>query len=770
MSAQPANEGSPPNDFAATSTSLPAADSVQQAVGKAAKGVAHAVHSTLLHADIPADGICGFSQSQALVLAALADTLVAALNPEETARLVATTQSVRNAQSLSDDVISFAQISGGTMELVKNMIDYLHKAAHPDQLQSVQTALWVLSTGPGCFLLTGSSTPVHRLDRSAREKVVSKLFHSPLAALRALVKSIYGMVILNTYGEPKLGKGRNPFLKVIGYPEGPHVERPLPDPADIWRPSFLDLQGLVGPNDSEEIRLACDIVVVGSGAGGGVVAGELAQAGHDVLVLEKAFYTHPSELPYTPKASFELLFERSGALGSEDGSMQVLTGNAWGGGTAVNWSASLRLPSKVREEWATKYKLPYFMSLDYANAVDAVCTRVGVSTDAIEHNASNSLLLEGLARLGMPHGVIPQNTDSQSHECGFCCFGCPYGTKQGTHLTFLRDAAESGNARFIEGCTVDRVLHKGGRAVGVKGTVIERGTGRTRKIMVKAKKVVVSAGSLHSPAILLRSGLRNPNIGKHLRLHPCTHVFGIFRNSEKPINTYSGSIMTVLGTPAENAHGDGYGSKLEISCMHPAMFASCVPWRSAEEHKRLLALYDRMVPVLVIGRDSDATKGRVYLDKTGTPRIEYTISPKDQISLAAGVEAGIKALIAAGATEIITNQRGVDPFSIDPEKINDIFTSKEFGNYLAKVRKWGFQPTWTPLFTAHQMGTCRMAGSASQGACNPDGRTWEVDGLYVADASLFPTASGVNPMVTTLSLGYAVAQRVKESLQSTAKL
>lgn len=406
-------------------------------------------------------------------------------------------------------------------------------------------------------------------------------------------------------------------------------------------------------------------------------------------------------------------------------------------------SASLRLPAKIREEWATKYGLPYFLSRDYNNALDAVCDRAGVGSSAISHNKCNQLFMEGSRRLGMPHGVIPQNTAGKPHRCGFCVFGCPYAEKQGTHVTFLRDAAESGNARFVHGCTVDKVLRARGKAIGVKGTITDKDTGRSYPFVVNARKVVVSCGSLQTPTLLLRSGLRNPNIGRHLRLHPCTHVFGVFRDTEEAVKPWSGSIMTAVGTCSENVHGDGYGAKLECCAMHLSMYGTCIPWRSAEDHKTLLAQFDRIVPIVVIARDSDATDGQVKIDKTGAPRIHYAVAPKDQLSITAGVETGLKTLIAAGATEVFTNQLDVPPFVVNKENSANVLTSKEFGSYLDRVRRWGYRPTVSPLFTAHQMGSCRMAGDPSKGACNPEGQTWEVQGLYVADASLFPTASGV---------------------------
>jgi hypothetical protein len=200
---------------------------------------------------------------------------------------------------------------------------------------------------------------------------------------------------------------------LLYYP-GPIPERPRPQSDHVWRPEFIDLS-LLAP-EYNRVNLKCDVVVVGSGAGGGVVAAELAKEGYQVILLDKAIYTHTSDLPLTELQSFDLLYEQKGTLMTEDGSLRILAGNAWGGGTAINWSASLQTPLKTRQEWATRYGLPYFASTGYQKAIDAVCERIGVGVDRIKHNPSNQILLDGCEKLGFNGEAIPQNTAGHEHS------------------------------------------------------------------------------------------------------------------------------------------------------------------------------------------------------------------------------------------------------------------------------------------------------------------------------------------------------------------
>ena len=275
-----------------------------------------------------------------------------------------------------------------------------------------------------------------------------------------------------------------------------------------------------------------DVVIVGSGCGGSVCAKNLAEAGHSVVVVEKAYHFPAEHLPMSQANAAIHLYMNGGIIQADDASTIAIAGQAFGGGGTVNWSASLQTQDFVREEWAAS-GLPFFTSSKFQQSLDRVCHRMGVSADHIEHSQNNKLLTEGAKKLGYSVKALPQNTAGKKHYCGYCTLGCGASEKQGPMVSFLPDAEKAG-AKFIEGFDVERILFepdvKGGTtATGIKGWWKSRDSSGgvsglddriSREVVVKAKRVIVSCGSLQSPLLLLRSGLTNPQIGRNLHLHP----------------------------------------------------------------------------------------------------------------------------------------------------------------------------------------------------------------------------------------------------------
>lgn len=222
----------------------------------------------------------------------------------------------------------------------------------------------------------------------------------------------------------------------------------------------------------------------------------------------------------TPQAGQYHLFENGGLVPTADGSVAVVAGSCWGGGGTVNWSVSLQTQGYVRREWAERHGLPLFETAGYQAALDRVCEGMGVVRgEKVPQPKKGEVLLEGARRLGWRAEVAPQNTGGGGHWCGSCHLGCGSGEKQGPAVHWLPKAGRAG-ARFMEGVAVEEVLWDDGegggekRAVGVRGTwtsgnVEAAGEERvTREVVVRAKKVIVAAGTLNSPLVLMRSGLK----------------------------------------------------------------------------------------------------------------------------------------------------------------------------------------------------------------------------------------------------------------------
>ena len=377
-----------------------------------------------------------------------------------------------------------------------------------EQLNGVITT--VISTRAGCLLLTGYSTSFHLQPVAGRHQILQAWANSYLPPLRQMIKALSSIVIsVWVKQSPTLGP-------VLGFPRNPVHGKP----GKGFEYDFVQ----IAPGDEPEV-LETDVVIVGSGCGAGVCAKNIAEAGQQVIVVEKAYHFPPAYLPMSSTDGHIHLFYNGGVDTSDDNSIAVISGQAWGGGGTVNWSASLQTQAFVRQEWADG-GLPFFTSSEFQESLDRVCKRMGVSGNHVEHNPNNHFLLEGSRKLGYSAKVVPQNTAGQKHNCGYCTFGCGANEKQGPVVSFLPDAAKAG-AKFMEGFEANKILFdtSGGRkvATGVEGTWMSRdehggvsGQERViRRVTIRAKRVIVSCGTLQSPHLLLRSGHTNPQIGRN---------------------------------------------------------------------------------------------------------------------------------------------------------------------------------------------------------------------------------------------------------------
>lgn len=524
----------------------------------------------------------------------------------------------------------------------------------------------------------------------------------------------------------------NPLWTTLGYP-GPLSEPPA-EPHTTITPLNIDC----------DATLSCDAVIVGSGAGGGVVAGVLADAGLDVIVLEKGEFVTENEFTQRELDMTQRLYEAKGLLTTRDLGMVVLAGSCLGGGTVINWSASFRTPAEILDEWAREHDLPQVQQPEYQRHFDAIENRLHISTDESLCNPQNEALLRGCNALGWNVKPIPRNVrNCTPEECSYCTFGCQRGAKQSTLRTYLADAADAG-ARIVTRCDVRRVTSAYDRATGVRAVVIDD-AGTRHALTVRADTVVVAAGSIHSPALLTRSGVTHPHLGRHLYFHPTLPVSAFY---DDPIEPWRGVPMAAIST--EFAFLDGtYGVRLETPPAHPGMIALALPWASDGHHDRTMQRVRSLATFIVLTRDRDG--GHVTLDAHGNPALHYSVSEYDRGHLTAGVEAALRAHQAAGAREFVV-----------PGPILRTVPTTDAGIDLImrEMRAWNGRPNWLPLFTAHQMSTCRMGGRREDHVVTPTGESWDVEGVYVADASALPSASGVNPMVSIQALAHYVAEGI----------
>ncbi|KAG4417883.1 hypothetical protein IFR04_008937 [Cadophora malorum] len=652
-------------------------------------------------------------------------------------------------------------------ELVKRT---LMQYSREDARKGFSFLLSGLNSRVGSLLFTSSITPFHEQPITTRTQILNSWRTSRIPALQAAYKQV-------TFVAKNLWIKTSPsFYPVTGFPKVPdHYQ-----PGQHFEYKFEQFgqsgfeSGRGGKEDGSEV-FETDVLIVGSGCGGAVCAKNLAEAGHQVLVVDRSYYFAPSQLPMSEKDGGVHLYVDGGVVSSDDASITVIAGSNWGGGGTINWSASLQPQSFVRKEWSKDRGLPLFTSTEFQESLDRVCDRMGVSDKHIRHNHGNEVLMEGARRLGMTYKAVPQNTGGNEHFCGHCTLGCGAAEKQGPVVSWLPDAQRAG-AKFAEGFNVEKVLFEtvGGKktAVGVKGRWTSRNknggvdgpdTDRvTASVIVRAKRVIISAGTLASPIILQNSGLTNKHIGRNLYLHPVNIVAAVYPEETRP---WEGGILTSVVGSLENLDNHGHGAKLETTVMMPSWCLTFLNWNNGLDWKLQALKYRHMNSFISIVRDRDT--GRVYKDPdSGAARIEYSPSAFDRAHAMEGVQALAKIQFIMGASEIHVCISGTPAFiRANPGK-NETSeeTTARFETWLEDVKKTGNKPPAGIFASAHQMGTCRMSRRANMGVVDMRGKVWDTEGLYVSDASVFPSASGVNPMITNMAISDWISRELSKDI------
>lgn len=634
----------------------------------------------------------------------------------------------------ADDPHGFWKRKASDLDVPRLMARAVRDLQSEEQQREFRQLLDYLERPITAGMLTGRFKPFVQLTPEQRERVLQRWAVSPFPQLRRAFQGLKRLTTALFYSALD-DSGANPNHAALGYVV----------PSRQLNEAAFSLP-LISP--AAETALDCDVVVVGSGAGGSVVAAELARAGKSVIVVEKGGVYTERDFDGVEFTAYQKLYENQAVLATRDLGVVVLAGSALGGGTTINWGACFRTPDHVREEWEREHACVGITGRDFTAALDAIWARLGVNEEEALPSREAQVLERACDRLGLGCGVIPQNRFGcdEPDRCGWCTFGCPRGTKRSTPRTYLADAAEHG-ARFLVNAEAKKVLIENGRATGVEVESAGAESG-PRLLTVHARAVVVAAGSLHSPALLLRSGLDNPNIGRGLHLHPTAPVFGAYPDLIEP---WRGPMLTRYVNQWANLDGRHYGVLIEHPPAHPGLIGLGLPWRSGAAHKEAVAEARRQAIFIAITRDRDG--GRVRLNKQGRPVLDYRLSRYDGAHLLRGLQECFRLHQAAGATAICGPHAGLEPF-----------TGGDLEAYLERVARAGLAPNRLIVFSAHQMGTCRMGGKRAEAVLTPQGEAWDVRNLYVADAAAFPTASGVNPMITVMALAHRTAQALKARL------
>jgi choline dehydrogenase-like flavoprotein len=508
----------------------------------------------------------------------------------------------------------------------------------------------------------------------------------------------------------------------LGYAVDPRVERRLGLETSC-RLADGSLPAPAGPLG--ETRLGgdeeCDVVVVGSGAGGAVAAATLAEAGLDVVLLEAGQSYDRESYPEDPLAAIAALY-RDGGLTIAEGRppIPVPVARAVGGTTVINSGTCFRAPEAVVGHWRERYGIEWADRLapDFAEAEEFLQVK---PLDPERMGRNGQLAMEGAAAIGAGGGPISRNAGS-CVQCSSCPYGCRIDAKRGMHVSYVPRAVAAG-ARLRTGAEARRVLVEDGRAAGV-----ECAGGRT----VRARRATVLAGgAFGTPELLLRSGLGGEQAGRNLHLHPAAWIGARY---EEEVRGWEGVMQSYYVDEWEPQQ------LLLEATFTPLPFGG--PWLpgSGAEHQQAILDFDRIGSIGV--HLSDESAGRVRLAGDGSLRLSYRLSDADAARLAFGIARAAEIHFAAGAVEVYPNVKGVS-----------VLRPGELADFEAHSLK----PSDLHLEAFHPMGTARIAANPGEGVCGPDGAVNGVEGLYVADASLFPTSVGVNPMMTVIAFSKRVS-------------
>ena len=635
--------------------------------------------------------------------------------------------SEKEFETLKAVVRTFAH-PGMAGQIAESVARTIAEVTHPSEQADFRRALSVFENSIANLVLAGSFKGLSSMSPEERERVLGAWSSSGIGMLRKGFQIFKRLILFHEYSMIPDTSDVNPNWRRIQYPgpvEPPEIEKPIAI-KEITRSTAID----------------ADVVVVGSGAGGGVVAAELAAAGQHVVVLEKGGYSNEADFDGAEFKAMRDLYEKRGILTTDDVGIVVLAGSTLGGGSTVGWTTSLPTPEHVLREWETELGVSGASGPEWQASLEAVSKRLNVTTDYSDQNRQNSLLREGSEALGYSWRTIARSVDN-CDDCGYCGFGCRFGAKQSTLLTYLQDAHENG-ADIITNAYAERLMISEGKVAGVEATV------NGHALRVHSPRVVLAAGSIHSPAFLKRSGLTNPNIGNHLHLHPVPVGFGIF---DEPVEAWKGTMQSVACDEFENTN-DGYGFVVEVPPVHPGLAALGIPWKDAQSHQELMTQVGHMAFFFALVRDRDG--GRVEVDDQGNPHLSYFPSKHDAATIVMSAKELVNLMVAAGAQTVGGIYNSAEPVSAA--------SAEDLASLHERIDQRGYVTNDMGLFSAHQMSSCRMGGKPSIAAFDPEGESYEVKNLFIADASALPTATGVNPMISIMGLAHRNAQIIKSRI------
>jgi choline dehydrogenase-like flavoprotein len=526
----------------------------------------------------------------------------------------------------------------------------------------------------------------------------------------------------------------------------------IPDPwaagqAAGWK--VIDASALTA-----DLLLDADVVIVGSGAGGGTAAEILALAGLNVIVLEEGPLKSSSDFRMRESEAYPDLYQESAARKTRDKAINILQGRCVGGGTTVNWTSSFRTPPATLAFWQREYGLEGFSVADLAPWFAQMESRLSIGPWEVAPNANNEALARGAKKIGISASSIRRNVVG-CWNLGYCGMGCPTNAKQSMLVTTIPAALAKG-ATLVTRVRASNFILADGRVTQLEGHAMDApGTAPTsRSVRVRARAYVTAAGAIGTPALLLRSRAPDPHgiLGKRTFLHPAVVSAALMPDR---VDGFAGAPQTIYSDHfLETQPIDGaLGYKLEAPPLHPVLTAITLPDDGAA-HARWMQQFPRMQVLIALLRDGfhpESQGGTVRLRDDGTPQLDYPLLPVIWDGARRALRSMAEIQFAAGALSVMPVHGGGVAFT-DPAAAR------------AAIDGFDLQPLVTTVVSAHVMGGAPLGPDPARAVVTATGRHHQLENLYVFDASLFPTSIGANPQLSIYGIVARLATDLAQAL------
>lgn len=537
---------------------------------------------------------------------------------------------------------------------------------------------------------------------------------------------------------------------------GSNTSNPLSDPIQAGLAAGWIV--IDGARLAADANIEADVVIIGSGAGGGVSAEIFALAGLRVVLIEEGGLNSSKDFKMREAEAYPTLYQESAARKTLDKSINILQGRTVGGSTTVNWTSSFRTPNGTLDYWQRNFGLKDYTTDALLPWFEMVEQRLNIGVWDMPPNQNNDLLRRGAAKLGIPTAGIRRNVVGCA-DLGYCGMGCPIDAKQSMLVTTIPSALSKG-ATLLTRVRAEKLLFKGDAVQSLHCAALDAsGLARSGKtVTVRARHYVVAGGGINSPALLLRSKAPDPNrlLGKRTFLHPTVISSGVF---EQAVNGFSGSPQTIytdhfLGTQAIDGP---IGYKLEAPPLHPILFSTTMHGFGAQ-HAAMMKQFAHTHALLALLRDGfnqNSAGGVVQLKDDGSPVLDYPITDFVWDGVRRALLSMAEVQFAAGAKTVYPVHEMAEGYST-------------WANARKAIDALPYKPLLTRVVSAHVMGGCAMSDDPRLGLVSSGGRYHGVANLSVHDSSIFPTSVGANPQLSIFGITARLASRLTEQLTGKA--